>query len=205
MHFCRHSGRRSLECCRSLLRVPIPSRMNWFDPVFMNLRVLLLMLLSIEAVLPERTYCGVHLMFTLTIGTLEQVWAQFVLFGFKAWWISFFNGLATPAKFAMVLWFVGSIALDILWILDSTWKSWVTPSPAVFTLCDSRVCISSPNCCNVPSDIEAPIDKTFGLYTTLSIPDVNPDDHHVWFGRHFDYSWFGCESNIVKDLVLFDN
>jgi len=37
----------------------------------MDLRVLLLVLLSIEAVLPEQTCCGVCLMLASTIGTLE--------------------------------------------------------------------------------------------------------------------------------------
>jgi len=75
----------------------------------MDLRVLLLVPLSIETVLPERTCCGVCLMFASTIGTLEGVWTWFAFFGFEAWWISLFISLAIPAEFMMVLRFVGSI------------------------------------------------------------------------------------------------
>ena len=135
----------------------------------MDLRVLLLVPLSIEMVLPEWTCCGVHLMFASTIRTLEWVQAQFAFLDFEMWWISFFVGLTTPAEFTMVLWFVGFIALNTLWTSDPIWKSRVILSSAVFTLCDSRVHISSPNCHNVPSDVEALIDETFVLWDTWTL------------------------------------
>ena len=138
-------------------------------------------------------------------GCHNRVQTRFTFLGFKAWLVSLFVGLAAPAKFVIILQFVGSIALDALWTLDPTRKSWMTPFPAVFTLWDSRVHVSRPNSCNISSNVEAPIDETFGFYTTLSVPDVNPYNCHVWFGRCFDHSWLGCESNIVKNLVLLDN
>jgi len=154
---------------------------------------------SIEAVLPEWTCSRVCLMFALTIGTLEGVWTQFVFLGFKAWWVSLFIGLVAPAEFMMILWFLGSIALDALWTLDLTRKSQMAPFPAVFTLWDSRVCVSWPNSCKVL------INESFSFYTTLSVLDVDLYNHHVQFGRCFDHSWLGCKSNDVENLVLLDN
>jgi len=205
MRFCRCSGKRSLGCCKSLFSFPVSSQMNWVDTVFMDLRVFLLVPLSIEVVLPEWTCCRVCLIFSSTIGTLERVQTWFTFLGFKAWWISLFIGLAALAEFAMILWFVGSIILNALWTLDSTRKSQMTPFPAVFTLWDFRVHISCPNSCNKSSDVEAPIDKSFGFYTALSIPDINLYNCHIQFGRCFNHSWLGCKSDVVKNLVLLDN
>jgi len=88
--------------------------MNRVDPVFTDLRVFLLVPFSIELVLPKWTCSRVCLMFASTVGTLEGVWAWFAYLGFKVWWVSLFIGLAAPAKFMMILRFVGSIALDAL-------------------------------------------------------------------------------------------
>jgi len=81
----------------------------------------------------------------------------------------------------------------------------VTLFPEIFTLWDSQVSISFSNCCNILSDIKVSIDKVFGPCTTLSIPDVNPDDCHILFGRSFDRSWFRHKSGVVENMVLLDN
>ena len=81
----------------------------------------------------------------------------------------------------------------------------MTPFPAVFILWDSRVCVSHPNSHNKSSDVEALIDEFFGFYTALSIPDVDLYNCHIQFGRYFNYSWLGCESDVVENLVLLDN
>jgi len=46
------------------------------------------------------------------------------------------------------------------------------------------------NCDNKASNIEPPIDEAFCFCTALSIPNVDPDNGYVGFGRHFDDSWF---------------
>jgi len=58
----------------------------------------------------------------------------------------------------------------------------MTPFPAIFTLQNSRVHISALNGCDIPSNIEATIDKTFSPTTTLYIPDIEPDNRHIGFG-----------------------
>lgn len=98
-----------------------------------------------------------------------------------------------------------SIALDALWTLEPTRKGWVTPFLAIFILWDSRVCVSSSDYYYVLSDIEVPIDETFGFCTTLGVPNVDPDNSHVKFRRCFDYSWFEHKSNVIENMVLLDN
>ena len=50
---------------------------------------------------------------------------------------------------------------------------------AIFTLRYTGVHISSSNGRNIPSNIKASIDKTFGLALALNIPNVNPNDKYI--------------------------
>ena len=97
------------------------------------------------------------------------------------------------------------IASDTFGILNSAWESRVSSFPAVFTLCHSGVHISSSNCCNIPSNIEAMIDEALSSAITLDIPNIDPDDWHVRFRWYFDNSQFENRSSIVEDLVLLYN
>jgi len=64
------------------------------------------------------------------------------------------------------------------------------PFLAIFTLRYARVYISFFNDGNIPSNIKALINKTFGLAPTLNILNVNPNDRHIQLGRNFDNSQF---------------
>ena len=146
------------------------------------------------------------MIFFSTIGIFESVWTQFAFFGFEMWRVDFVIGFAAPTKIMMVLWLVRSITLYVFWAMNPVRESWITLFPTVFTLRNTRVHISHSNHRNKPSDIETSIYKAFSLSsTTLSIPYINPHNCHIWFGRHFNHLWFGYESNIVEDLVLFDD
>jgi len=204
-HSCKCSGKKYWVCLQSLFSILIPSRMNWLDTVFMDLQILLLIPLSVEMVLPEQTCYWVYLMFSSTIGTFESMQTQFAFFGFEMWRVDFVVGFVASTEFTMVLWLVRSITLYIFWALNPAGESRMTPFPTVFTLRDTRVHVSHSNHCNKPSDIEILIYKAFSLSTALSIPYIDPHNCHIWFGRHFNYPWFGCESNIVRDLVLLDD
>ena len=46
--------------------------------------------------------------------------------------------------------------------------------PAVLTLRNASIYISSSNCSNIASYIKASVDKAFCFYTILRIPNVNP-------------------------------
>jgi len=89
--------------------------------------------------------------------------------------------------------------------LNSARESQITPFSTVFTLRNTRVHISYSNCCNIPSDIETPINKAFSLDSTLSIPNVDLYDHYIRLGRYFDHPWFGSKGNVVEDLILLND
>ena len=64
----------------------------------------------------------------------------------------------------------------------------MSPLPAVFALGDTRVHICSMNGSNVASNIEVSIDQSFNIITTLSIPNIYLDNHHIGFGWDLDDS-----------------
>jgi len=55
----------------------------------------------------------------------------------------------------------------------------MAPPPTIFTLRNSRVHGSSPDCGDIVTYIEASVDKEFGITSTLYIPNVNPDNGYV--------------------------
>ena len=161
--------------------------------------------LSVKPVLPEWTSYWIHLMFSSTIGIFEGVWTQFAFFGFKVWRINFVVHFVVLTKFTVILWLVRSIALYTFQALNSARESQTISFSTVFTLRNTRVYISHSNCCNIPSDIKIPINKTFSLDSTLGIPNVDPYDHYIRLGRYFDYPQFGDKGNVVKDLILLND
>jgi len=42
---------------------------------------------------------------------------------------------------------------------------------------------------DVPTNIEAPVDKHFGIAATLYVPYIYPDNSHARFRRYLNYSW----------------
>jgi len=93
--------------------------------------------------------------------------------------ISFLIHFATPPKLMIVFSLVRAIALDVLGALDMAGHSCMSLSPAILTLKDARAYVGSSNSCNKPFYIETPVNKTFGLTSTLNIPDVNPNNQHI--------------------------
>ena len=179
--------------------------MNWLDPVFTDLRILPLIPVSIELIFSEQTRGWVYLMFTTAVRTFEWVRTWLALFSFEMRGVGLHIGFTALAKFMVILQFVRSIPLDTFRPLYSVWKSWMAPSPTIFTLRNTRVGISFSYGSNEPSDIEAPVNKVLHFCTALSIPYVNLDNCHVWLGRDFNNSWLGGEGNIVEDLILLND
>ena len=87
-------------------------RASRLDSVFTDLNIFLLLPFPVETMFPERAMNRVSLMISPTIRTLEQVGAWFSFLCFKSGRVQFFICLTTPSKFAMVLQFIGAIALD---------------------------------------------------------------------------------------------
>ena len=84
-----------------------------------------------------------------------------------------------------------TIALDAFGSLDAAHKGCVSPFPAILALRNSRVHVHTTNSGDVIAYVEAPVDEKFSIFTTLDIPDVNPNDGHIGLGRDFNNSWFG--------------
>jgi len=95
---------------------------------------------------------------------------------------------------------VRSITFDILGTLGLTHKNDMSPLPTILTLKSTWIHVCSTNSCNMTSYVEASVDKSLGRCTALWIPDINPNDRHIWFGRNFDNTWFRSNSNIIKDV-----
>ena len=79
----------------------------------------------------------------------------------------------------------------------------MTPPLTIFTLRNSRVHGSSPDYGDLITYIEASVDKEFSVTSALYIPNVDPDNGHVWFGRDFDDPWSGYKGDVIEDMVLF--
>ena len=176
-----------------------------FESVFMDLVIFLDVPFSIEPMFSEWTQVGVCLVIFTVIGALEQMWTWFTFFCFKARRIGFLIYFTAPPELTMVFRLVRAIALDTLKVLNSARHSCMSPSPAVFTLRDTRVHVSFSNGGNILPHIKTPINKALSLTLTLNIPYINPNDWHVRLWWHFDNSWFWSENNVVENLVLFND
>ena len=158
MSFSKHFAKILWDFILSYLMFATPYRANWFNPIFTDLDIFLLLPFSIETVFPEQTLNRIGLVIASTVRTLEWVGTRFSLLGFKSWRICFLVCFTTSPKFAVVIWFVGAITFDALQLLDSARESWVTPSPTIFALRDFRVGIGTFNCSDERSNIETSID-----------------------------------------------
>ena len=85
---------------------------------------------------------------------------------------------------------IRTVALNTFGPLDSVDSSQMAPFPTVFALQYVRVHIGLPNCCDKAFNIKLFVDKTFGLRTTLRIPDVDSYNKYIQFGRDLDNSRF---------------
>ena len=105
----------------------------------------------------------------------------------------------------MIFGLVQAITFDAFGTLNSARKSGMSPFPTVFILWDTRVHISSFYSGDIPSYIEALIDQTLCFASALDIPNVNPNDRHVWLRWDFNDLQFQCKYDVVENLVLLDD
>jgi len=129
-----------------------------------------------EPILLEQTEIGIHLIVSTTVGALEGVRARFALLSLKSRGVSFSIHFATLPKLAMIFGFMRFVALDALGSLNIAGQSCVFPLPAILALRNTRIHIGTLNGSDVLSNIEASVDETFSLTSTLDIPDVKPYD-----------------------------
>jgi len=107
----------------------------------------------------------------LTIEILEYVQTWITFFCFKAWWVCFFVGFAVPIKLMMISNLYGLLHLTHL--DNSTRKCRVSPFPAILTLWNAGVHISSSYSGDIPSYIETSINQSLGFAPTLNILNIN--------------------------------
>jgi len=58
----------------------------------------------------------------------------------------------------------------------------------IFTLGNTQIYISISNSGDVATNVEAPIDETFGFGSRLNVPDVDLNNEHIRFWRNFNDS-----------------
>jgi len=79
----------------------------------------------------------------------------------------------------MVFGSVGSIALGTSGDMRAIAKCRMSPLPTVLTLQDTWVHVGTFDGSDESSNVEVTIDNVLRQRTTLGIPDVHPDHHHV--------------------------
>ena len=100
--------------------------------------------------------------------------------------------------FAMINSLMWAIALYAFCPLNSVYAYRVALLLAILALGNTWVHICISNCSNKSSNVKSSVNKGFGLGTTLSIPNINPDYYHIWLWRHLNDSGFQYQNNIVK-------
>ena len=105
----------------------------------------------------------------------------------------------------MVIRFVWTIALDAFSSLNATRKGGVSPLPAILALGNSRIHVRTSNCGDVIAHIEAPVNEKFCVFSTLNIPDVEPNDGHIRLRRNFNNSQFRRKGDVVENMILLED
>jgi len=118
-------------------------------------------------------------MIASTVRAFKGMRTQFTYFYFKARRIRLRVSFATLAKLMMVFRLVRPVALDTFGPLDSTRECGVTSFPAIFTLWNPRVHVSTSNSRNELTDVEASVNEGLGFTATLSILYIDPNDCYV--------------------------
>jgi len=72
--------------------------------------------------------------------------------------------------------------------------------PAVLALQDARVHVGTLNGSDKATNIEASVNKCLSSCTTLRVPYVYLDNHHVGLRGNLNNVRFGCNIDIVEDV-----
>ena len=159
--------------------------------------------LSVETVMPVQTTIAVYLMIAFAVHALEcmRTWLAFL----GGCTICFFVVHATPCFFSVVFSSISSIALGTPRDMRMATECWMSPLPTILALQDIWVYIGIFDGSDETSYVEATIDDILYQRTTLGIPDVQPDYHHVWFRRCFDDMRFWGQYDTIEQVDFFKN
>ena len=72
--------------------------------------------------------------------------------------------------------------------LNSACTSHMFLFPTTFALGNTQIYISTSNSGDVATNVEAPIDETFGFGSRLNVPDFDLNNEHIRFWGNFDNS-----------------
>ena len=189
--FSKHFAIEYWENSTSLLICNVPFWMDRFWLIFINLRIFLHLPLPVEMVSPEGACIWVSLMTTIVVQAFECVGAEFSFLCFQSRKVDLIVCFAALSKFSVVLWLVRAITLNTFGALYSVQESGVAPFLAVLALGNSWVHVCSLDSNNVLSNIKAPVNEHLGIHSTLDVPNIDPYDGYIRFGRDFDDLGFG--------------
>ena len=133
--------------------------------------------LTIEMVVPIWTTIAVRLMIAFAVHAFEDVWTWLAFLGGQT--IRFFVFHVTPHFLSVVFGNMSSITLCTPGDMRATAECRMTPLPTVLTLWDTWVHVGTFDSSDESSYVKATIDNVLCRRTTLGIPDVYPDHHHV--------------------------
>ena len=105
----------------------------------------------------------------------------------------------------MIIGTMETIALSAFRSLNVTDSCQVTPLPAIFALGDARVHVGTPYCSNNVSDIESSVDDFSSVATILVVPNIDPDNCHIWLGRDFNNVWSWRKDDVVENMIIFED
>jgi len=143
-------------------------------------------LFTIEPIFSEWILVRVCLVISMIVQAFECIQVWFIFLCFKSGRIDFVICLIAPSKLVVVFSFMWTTALDISRSLDPAWDSCVALPLTVLILGHTWVHICAFDGGDIVSYIKAPINKAFGLASTLNILYIHLNNGHVWFRWHFD-------------------
>ena len=140
--------------------------------------------ISIETVIPIRTTIAVHLMIPFTVHAFENIRTKLAFFG--GYLICFLIIYTTSHFLSVMFGVVCSIAFCTSGDMRVSTKYQITPFPAVFTLWNIWVHISTIYGSDESFYVEMIVNNILSWRTTLGIPDVHPNHCYIRFRGHFN-------------------
>jgi len=153
----------------------------------------------------ESIYVAVSLMLSFVIDALERVQTQIPFFSFKSGEVSLEVSLTISCYLSVMFYFMRTVAFDTFRSMHTTHEGHISLFLTILTLIDTRIHICSLNCCNVTSDIEAFVDVTFGLGTTLRVLFINPNHCYIRFRKNLNNMGVESKNNVIENISSLEN
>ena len=146
--------------------------------------------LFVETVTSIRISIVVCLIVSFAADTLEGMRARLTFLCSKPWRVWLIVFFAAPCLLPVMFGVMRSIAFDTSGHMWLATECWVALFPTVLTLWNSGVHICTIDSSDVTTNIELSVDDCLSFGSILWIPDIDPNNSHIRFGRCFDYTRF---------------